>query len=85
MKITNELLEQIKLLYAPIERLGLGVRAYNALNRVGVRNVFDLLVLFPDDIENIRNLGEKGIRDVKRTLKDYGIDVEALKDETTAD
>ena len=83
MKITNELLEQIKLLYAPIERLGLGVRAYNALKRVGVRNVFDLLVLFPDDIENIRNLGEKGIRDVKRTLKDYGIDVEALKDGST--
>ena len=80
MKITNELLEQIKLLRAPIERLGLGVRAYNALKRVGVRNVFDLLVLFPDDIEDIRNLGKKGIRDVKRTLKDYGIDVEALKD-----
>lgn len=80
MKITNELLEQIKLLHAPIERLGLGVRAYNALKRVGVRNVFDLLVLFPDDIEDIRNLGKKGIRDVKRTLKDYGIDVEALKD-----
>lgn len=80
MKITNELLEQIKLLRAPIERLGLGVRAYNALKRGGVRNVFDLLVLFPDDIEDICSLGKKGIRDVKRTLKDYGIDVEALKD-----
>lgn len=80
MKITNELIEQIKLLHVPIEELGLGVRAYNALRRIGVRNVFDLLVLFPDDIEDVRNLGEKGIRDVKRTLKDYGIDVEALKD-----
>ena len=30
-------------------------------------------------------LGEKGIRDVKRTLKDYGIDVEVMEDENRTD
>jgi hypothetical protein len=60
------------LLRSPIEELELGVRNYNALKRIGVETIGDLVDKTEYSLATIPNLGKASIDEVKTALKKHG-------------
>lgn len=52
-----------------IEELNLSVRARNALMRAGVRTTEQLMTMEADDLRRIRNIGDKTLYEIQRTMK----------------
>src|SRR6516225_4568026 len=57
---------------ASIEELGLPVRAYNSLRRVGIHTVDDLSARTEADLLAIENLGPQSVRDIKERMAGIG-------------
>src|SRR5262249_26290228 len=57
---------------ATIEELGLPVRAYNSLRRVGIHTVDDLSARTEADLLGIENLGPQSVREIKERLAGIG-------------
>lgn len=57
----------------PIETMPLSSRACNALRRSGCRTVRDVAIQNITTIRRMRNLGEKGIKEVVVALHSYGL------------
>jgi len=57
---------------ASLEELGLPVRAYNSLRRVGIHTVDDLSARTEDDLLAIENLGPQSVREIKERLAGLG-------------
>src|SRR5215831_13544896 len=55
-----------------IEELGLPVRAYNSLRRVGIHTVDDLSTRTEADLLAIENLGPQSVREIKERLAGIG-------------
>src|SRR5215472_12770002 len=55
-----------------IEELGLPVRAYNSLRRVGIHTVDDLSARTEADLLAIENLGPQSVREIKERLAGIG-------------
>jgi hypothetical protein len=55
-----------------IEELGLPVRAYNSLRRVGIHTVDDLSARTEADLLEIENLGPQSVREIKERLAGIG-------------
>jgi len=51
-----------------IEELELSVRSYNCLKRAEINTVEQLLELTDDDLMKVRNLGQKGVNEIKEIL-----------------
>lgn len=58
-------------LSAHIGELNLSTRAYNALSRIGVTTVRDIIVIPEDQLIHTRNLGEKTVQEIKAKIKAY--------------
>jgi DNA-directed RNA polymerase alpha subunit len=54
--------------------LGLNTRELNLLKSVEIKTIGELLAVDRFDLRRYRNLGKKGIFDINRKLKDFGID-----------
>ena len=51
-----------------IERLSLSVRVHNALKRAKIWDVGEVMVLSEDQLFAVRNLGEKGVAEIRERL-----------------
>lgn len=58
---------------AKIEDLGLTSRTVNALSLGGIRTVGGLMRKKEEDLLELSGLGEKGIKEIRRALSNYGI------------
>jgi DNA-directed RNA polymerase subunit alpha len=56
-----------------IMELGLSVRAYNCLQRAGVRTTEDLCNKTPEDIMSVRNLGRRCLEEILEVMKSHGL------------
>ena len=56
-----------------IEVLGLSVRSRNALRRVGIMTVGDLLRVSPEELSKVRNLGAVSITEINRAAEALGV------------
>ena len=65
--------KQPRSLAIPIENLDLTVRSYNCLKRAGIQTVQELINMPNEEIEKIRNLGRKSLREINGKLAEYGI------------
>tara|TARA_B110001469_G_C9576845_1_gene286043 strand:- start:228 stop:530 length:303 start_codon:yes stop_codon:yes gene_type:complete len=54
--------------------LGLNTREINSLNRAEIETIGELLEVNRFDLIRYRNIGKKGIIDINKKLKDFGID-----------
>ena len=66
-----------RILDRTIEELDLSVRSYNCLKRAGINTVHDLTEKSEAEMMKVRNLGRKGLEEVKLKLIDLGL---GLKD-----
>ena len=57
-----------------IEDLDFSVRTYNCLKRARIDNLSELIDLEEEQVYKIRNLGKKSLKEIKRKLKEYGVD-----------
>jgi DNA-directed RNA polymerase subunit alpha len=75
IKVMNEQIEQQKAttLATPIEDLNLSVRSYNCLKRRGIQTIQELASMNKFEIEKIKNLGKKSLREIIKQLQAYGI------------
>ena len=62
-----------KTLETPIEELDLSVRAYNCLKRAGVNTMQDLIDKRESEVNKIRNLGKKSLKEVLDKVKEMGL------------
>lgn len=60
-------------LNSPIEKLNLSTRTYNALKRANIHVVHQVLGLSLNDLNHIKNLGNKGVTEVITQMQSYGI------------
>lgn len=54
--------------------LGLNTREINSLKGSEIETIGELLAIHRHDLRRFRNLGKKGIIDINKKLKDFGID-----------
>lgn len=57
----------------PIEKLGLSPRILNCLKRAHITKVGEILELSDDDLQKIRNFGEKSLTELKEKMASRGI------------
>lgn len=67
-----------KILDMPIEDLDLSVRSYNCLKRANIQTVQELVGRTEDDMNKIRNLGKKSLKEIKEKIVELGL---SYKDE----
>jgi len=75
LKTINEQNEQVRIntLSIPIEDLDLSVRSYNCLKRKGIQTIQELTSMSRSEVEKIKNLGKKSLREIQKRLTDYGL------------
>ena len=66
----------------PIDDLELSVRAYNCLKRAGIQTIHELTEKTRSEVEKIKNLGRKSLREIQKKLIEYGL---SFKDERSDD
>jgi hypothetical protein len=57
----------------PIEELGLSVRSYNCLKRVGITTVGELAAMSEADLLDIRNVGRSSVNEFRTQLLELGL------------
>lgn len=62
-----------KILDMPIEDLDLSVRSYNCLKRANIQTVQELINRTEDDMNKIRNLGKKSLKEIKEKVIELGL------------
>lgn len=62
-----------KVLDMPIEDLDLSVRSYNCLKRANIQTVQELVNRTEDDMNKIRNLGKKSLKEIKEKIIELGL------------
>ena len=62
-----------KTLETPIEEIEFSVRAYNCLKRAGINTVEDLINKKESEVNKIRNLGKKSLKEVLDKVKEMGL------------
>lgn len=62
-----------KVLDMPIEDLDLSVRSYNCLKRANIQTVQELISRTEDDMNKIRNLGKKSLKEIKEKITELGL------------
>lgn len=62
-----------KVLDMPIEDLDLSVRSYNCLKRANIQTVQELVNRTEDDMNKIRNLGKKSLKEIKEKVVELGL------------
>jgi len=62
-----------KVLDMPIEDLDLSVRSYNCLKRANIQTVQELINRTEEDMNKIRNLGKKSLKEIKEKVIELGL------------
>ena len=62
-----------------IEDLDLTVRSYNCLKRAGISNVEELTQKTEDEMNRVRNLGKKSLKEVKEKLNQLGLNLRSYE------
>lgn len=57
----------------PIEELDLTVRSYNCLKRMGIQTIQELTNMNRSEVEKIKNLGKKSLREIQKKLVECGL------------
>jgi DNA-directed RNA polymerase subunit alpha len=75
VQVINEQVEQKKqqTLSIPIEDLNLSVRSYNCLKRHGIQTIQELTAMSRGEVERIKNLGKKSLREIIKQITQYGL------------
>ncbi|MGL4383043.1 MAG: DNA-directed RNA polymerase subunit alpha C-terminal domain-containing protein, partial [Bacilli bacterium] len=71
--------ESEKVLDMPIEDLDLSVRSYNCLKRASIQTVQELVDKTEDDMNKIRNLGKKSLKEIKEKITELGLSYKDLE------
>ena len=64
----------------PIQKLKIPARTSNSLIEQNFKSIGDLAVLSEEEILQIEGMGEKGLRDIKKSLGNYGLVLENEED-----
>lgn len=65
--------EQQQTLSISIDEMNLSVRSYNCLKRAGIQSVEQLTNKTKTQVEHIKNLGKKSLREIQRKLTELGL------------
>ncbi len=72
--------ERNQLLDKSIEELGLSVRSFNCLKRAGIDTIGELVERTPEQMLQIRNLGEKSLEEVEESLEEHDLELSQEED-----
>lgn len=70
----------VNVLELPIQKLKIPARTSNSLIEQNFKSIGDLAVLSEEEILQIEGMGEKGLRDIKKALGNYGLVLENEED-----
>lgn len=69
------------ILSSSIEELELSVRTYNCLKRAGINTIAELINTSVTELNNVRNLGQKGAKEISEKLANIGYVLKEDKDD----
>ena len=70
---TDEKKDDSMVLSIPIEELDLSVRSYNCLKRQGIETIHQIIDRNRSDIEKIRNLGKKSLKEILKKIDERNL------------
>jgi DNA-directed RNA polymerase subunit alpha len=76
----NENIESSNSFATPISELDLSVRSFNSLRRQGIQTIQELTEMTKSQIEGIKNLGKKSLREIIKKITERGF---VIKEDTT--
>ena len=65
--------QEVKTASTSIEDMNLSVRSFNCLKRAGIQTVQQLIDKPRSEVEKIKNLGRKSLREIQKKLLEYGL------------
>ena len=66
---------ELKKLTQSIDTLGLSARSYNCLDRSDIKYIGEIVMMSPNDLKNVKNLGKKSYDEIVEKLAEYGFEV----------
>ncbi|MEN3034314.1 MAG: DNA-directed RNA polymerase subunit alpha [Aquificaceae bacterium] len=67
---SDEFMEKLSL---PVEELDISQRALNALKRMSINTIGDLVKLTEDDLKTTKSVGRKAINEIREALRQHGL------------
>ena len=68
-----------------IESMNLSVRSYNCLKRVGIHTIEDLTSKTRSEVEHIKNLGRKSLKEIQKRIAEQGLSFKEEEYDSTED
>jgi DNA-directed RNA polymerase subunit alpha len=68
---------ELKKLTERIDELGLSARSFNCLDRSNIKYIGEIVMMSPNDLKNVKNLGKKSFDEIVEKLGEYGFEVGA--------
>jgi DNA-directed RNA polymerase subunit alpha len=67
----------IKKLTTHIDSLGLSARSFNCLDRANIKLIGEIVLMNPNDLKNVKNLGKKSYDEIVEKVQEFGFAVGA--------
>jgi DNA-directed RNA polymerase subunit alpha len=67
----------IKQLTTHIDSLGLSARSFNCLDRSNIKLIGEIVLMSPNDLKNVKNLGKKSYDEIVEKVQEFGFAVGA--------
>jgi len=68
---------ELKKLTQNIDILGLSARSFNCLDRSNIKYIGEIVLMSPNDLKNVKNLGKKSYDEIVDKLQEFGFEVGA--------
>ena len=65
--------KQIEIMHSNVDELELSVRAYNGIKRAGINTVEELMQRTPEEMLNVRNLGQSAVDEIIERLSEFDL------------
>ncbi|MCD6429454.1 DNA-directed RNA polymerase subunit alpha, partial [bacterium] len=69
--------DKVDILKTPIEELKLSTRTINALTKAHIKTLGGLIRKNEEELKTLEGLGDKGIKEIKKMLKKFGLELKA--------
>ena len=73
-------IEEMKIRSVTTEEMGLSVRAYNCLKRAGIITLGNLMEKTLEQMQEVRNLGRRSLREIIEKMNDYDVTLLGLNE-----
>jgi len=73
---------ELKAYLVSVDALGLSARSFNSLDRAGIKYLGELVLMSPNELKNIKNLGKKSLDEIQECMIEHGFGKDSELDDS---